>query len=186
MAKNKLTKFAEMETFDNVFQCAAREANADNPVVSMSGHWHENYFHNNHPIVLEFGGQQNSRWKREKVKQIIRQKVGTIIDSLPNAKIVVLGDMNASPAEDLLPLHNLMLQFPSTEGTHKYQSVWTCLDQFYISESLQNRSSVIIFSAPWLQEEDARYLDTRPKRTFIGFQYNRNGYSDHLPILLRL
>ena len=55
MAKNKLTKFAEMETFDNVFQCAAREANADNPVVSMSGHWHENYFHNNHPIVLELG-----------------------------------------------------------------------------------------------------------------------------------
>lgn len=55
MAKNKLTKFAEMETFDNVFQCAAREADSDNPVVCMSGHWHEQFFHNNNPIVLELG-----------------------------------------------------------------------------------------------------------------------------------
>ena len=55
MAKNKLAKFAEMETFDNVFQCAAREASADNPVVQMAGHWHERYFRNNNPIVLELG-----------------------------------------------------------------------------------------------------------------------------------
>lgn len=55
MAKNKLTKFAEMETFENVFQCAAREVNADNAVVQMAGHWHERYFHNDNPIVLELG-----------------------------------------------------------------------------------------------------------------------------------
>ena len=137
-------------------------------------------------LPSQLGGLQNSRWKREKVKLTIHQKTDSILTALPAAKIIVLGDMNASPAEDLLPLHNLMLQFLSTEGTHRYQGVWTCLDQFYISEALHNRSSVIIFSAPWLQEEDARYLDTRPKRTFIGFRYNRNGYSDHLPILLRL
>ncbi len=55
MAKNKLAKFAEMETFDNVFQCAARDTNGDNPVVQMKGHWHERYFHNSNPIVLELG-----------------------------------------------------------------------------------------------------------------------------------
>ena len=44
-----------METFSNVFQCAARDTNGDNPVVQMSGHWHERYFGNNNPIVLELG-----------------------------------------------------------------------------------------------------------------------------------
>ena len=35
-----------METFSNVFQP---------PYKPMSGQWRENYFHNNHPIVLELG-----------------------------------------------------------------------------------------------------------------------------------
>ena len=44
-----------METFHNVFQCAACELNENNPVVQMAGHWHERYFHNTNPIVLELG-----------------------------------------------------------------------------------------------------------------------------------
>ena len=55
MGKNKLKKFAEMETFHNVFQCGARECVEDSPVVTMRGKWCELYFHNNNPIVLELG-----------------------------------------------------------------------------------------------------------------------------------
>jgi tRNA (guanine-N7-)-methyltransferase len=55
MGKNKLKKFAEMETFHNVFQCGAREMVEDSPVVAMRGKWHTEYFHNNNPIVLELG-----------------------------------------------------------------------------------------------------------------------------------
>ena len=55
MGKNKLKKFAEMETFHNVFQCGAREMVGGNPVVAMRGKWHEEYFHNDNPIVLELG-----------------------------------------------------------------------------------------------------------------------------------
>lgn len=46
MGKNKLKKFAEMETFSNVFQP---------PYKPMAGHWREAYFHNDHPIVVELG-----------------------------------------------------------------------------------------------------------------------------------
>ena len=46
MGKNKLKKFAEMETFHNVFQP---------PYEPMAGHWRERYFQNDHPIVLELG-----------------------------------------------------------------------------------------------------------------------------------
>lgn len=55
MGKNKLKKFAEMETFHNVFQCGAPECVEDSPVVTMRGKWRELYFHNNNPIVLELG-----------------------------------------------------------------------------------------------------------------------------------
>ena len=55
MGKNKLKKFAEMETFHNVFQCGAREMVEDSPIVAMRGKWHEEYFHNENPIVLELG-----------------------------------------------------------------------------------------------------------------------------------
>jgi len=47
MGKNKLKKFAEMETFPNVFQPPYDP--------ELSGHWRERVFHNDHPIVLELG-----------------------------------------------------------------------------------------------------------------------------------
>lgn len=55
MGKNKLKKFAEMETFSNVFQCGARELLPANQVHPMAGHWRERFFHNDNPIVLELG-----------------------------------------------------------------------------------------------------------------------------------
>ena len=55
MGKNKLHKFAEMETLPNVFQCPMRDISDDNEVVRMAGHWRDSYFHNDRPIVLELG-----------------------------------------------------------------------------------------------------------------------------------
>ena len=55
MGKNKLKKFAEMETFHNVFQCGARELLPGNDVPKMAGRWREEYFRNTNPIVLELG-----------------------------------------------------------------------------------------------------------------------------------
>ena len=51
MGKNKLQKFAEMETLPNVFQCPAKELEND---FKLKGKWHE-YFGNSNPIVLELG-----------------------------------------------------------------------------------------------------------------------------------
>ncbi len=66
MGKNKLRKFAEMETFSNVFQCGARDfythdmsislpAYGASEVLAMKGNWRANFFHNDNPIVLELG-----------------------------------------------------------------------------------------------------------------------------------
>lgn len=53
MGKGKLAKFAEMETFENVFQYPYSVI--EQVPFEMKGHWREQYFKNNHPIVLELG-----------------------------------------------------------------------------------------------------------------------------------
>ena len=53
MSKGKLQKFAEMETFKNVFQYPYGVI-SEVP-FEMRGHWREQYFHNDNPIVLELG-----------------------------------------------------------------------------------------------------------------------------------
>ncbi len=53
MGKGKLQKFAEMETFSNVFQYPYSVI-GDAP-FEMKGCWRDRYFHNDNPIVLELG-----------------------------------------------------------------------------------------------------------------------------------
>lgn len=53
MGKNKLKKFREMETIDLVFQFPF--ARLKDEVFPLKGHWHEDFFENERPIVLELG-----------------------------------------------------------------------------------------------------------------------------------
>lgn len=52
-SKNKLKRFNENETFENVFQPTREEMIADS--LSLKGNWNKNVFKNNNPIVLELG-----------------------------------------------------------------------------------------------------------------------------------
>lgn len=52
MGKNKLKRFAENRTFDNVFQPKRDEMLAG---FELKGNWNKQVFNNNHPIVLELG-----------------------------------------------------------------------------------------------------------------------------------
>ncbi len=53
MSKGKLAKFADMERYENVFQYPYSVV-SDEP-FEMRGHWREQYFLNDHPVVLELG-----------------------------------------------------------------------------------------------------------------------------------
>ena len=53
MSKGKLAKFADMETYENVFQYPYSVV--EHVPFEMQGKWHEQYFHNQNPIVLELG-----------------------------------------------------------------------------------------------------------------------------------
>ena len=53
MGKGKLAKFADMETYENVFQYPYSVV--EHVPFDMRGHWREQYFHNDNPIILELG-----------------------------------------------------------------------------------------------------------------------------------
>ena len=53
MGKGKLAKFADMASYENVFQYPFSVV--EHVPFEMKGHWREQYFHNDHPIVLELG-----------------------------------------------------------------------------------------------------------------------------------
>ena len=48
-----MAKFADMETYENVFQYPYSVV--EHVPFDLQGHWHEQYFHNDNPIVLELG-----------------------------------------------------------------------------------------------------------------------------------
>lgn len=54
MGKNKLSKFADMETYPHVFQVSSHEIR-NGGSFHLKGQWNEAFFKNNNPIVLELG-----------------------------------------------------------------------------------------------------------------------------------
>ena len=51
--KKKLDHFVENETFDNLFQFSFEQIQAES--FSLKGNWHNGFFKNHNPIVLELG-----------------------------------------------------------------------------------------------------------------------------------
>lgn len=55
MSKNKLAKFAEMDTFANVVQHPIKGSELFTSDDELKGRWNRDFFHNDNPIVLELG-----------------------------------------------------------------------------------------------------------------------------------
>ena len=53
MGKNKLEKFADMASYPHVFEYPYSAV--DNVPFEMKGNWHQQFFKNDNPIVLELG-----------------------------------------------------------------------------------------------------------------------------------
>lgn len=140
------------------------------------------------------GGYGSAKKNRLVVKTTMQQIIDSLLQINNNRQIVVMGDMNDAPHNDLNGMHNQMCylqpktshRYPSILGTYKYHGVWSFLDQFYLSKGfIQRKTEIRVYAPNYLLEDDERYLGVRPKRTYFGIRYH-NGYSDHLPIVLRV
>jgi len=157
-----------------------------------------------------YGGVLETRAIRNSAAKLLRQKVDALFEMYSSPKIIILGDFNDQPTDESLRdylkakpvsqenagsgLFNLSYNWGlQSTGTLKYQSQWDVFDQIIVSGTLLNSSSgfiakpenASILNYPFLFERDERYGGLKPRRTYYGYSY-LGGFSDHLPILLKL
>ncbi len=146
-----------------------------------------------------------SRRKGEKASEPYRLEVASrlcsSIDSIraisPDANIFITGDFNDySDNRFLLMLaeHSMVEVSKDAKGTngalgtYRYKGEWGSLDHIFFSQSFLNNSKIDycrIHDLPFLTEEEPKFGGVRPARTYRGYKYNYNGFSDHLPLVLR-
>lgn len=135
-------------------------------------------------LPSRLGGAASTALRR-RAKQVLATHVDSLLHADNRARIIVMGDMNSAPEDDLSPLTNLMLAHDRAgRGTYKYQGEWSCIDQFYVSPALAESVQTRIYDAPWLLTTDEPHTGYKPLRTYNGYIYQSDGCSDHLPIIL--
>jgi hypothetical protein len=150
------------------------------------------------------GGVLAGEEERIRVAEMVRALADSISTAQADAKIIIMGDLNATP-DDLTTLIltemregnsgfvNLSAGLPESAGTYRYRGIWEIIDQVIVSETLVNGSSGLctgpenfrVFSPDFLLKKDPQYPGYAPFATYSGYRY-QGGYSDHLPVLLDL
>ena len=141
------------------------------------------------------GGERQSRPHRMVMAATLCTAIDSLRDISPEANIIVAGDFNDYATDSAVVkicrdarLMNISAHACGHNGakaTYRYKGEWGSLDQILLSSNLTALvESCRINDVPFLLEEDKKYGGVLPRRTFIGYRFN-NGYSDHLPLVLR-
>jgi len=156
----------------------------------------------------KWGGHLETDKSRFFVGSVLKQKIQEVQSAEPNAKILVMGDMNDTPFDESVKeglgaktdsancssndLINLSARFVAEKtGTHKYQSDWSVIDHVIVSCNLLNETEQLaiknnnayVFKPDYLIEKDLKHNGEKPFRSYNGMRYNA-GYSDHLPVFI--
>ena len=151
-------------------------------------------------------GTERSERRRYFVASELRHEVYKILSENPSQNIVIMGDFNDTPDDNSideilgakkkfnkiepLKLYNLLYpRYQKGIGT-TYHEGWLLFDQFIVSgHMLQSKSLdclpeyADVFNPKYLLHYDSNNRP-KPNRTYSG-KYT-GGYSDHLPIYLRI
>lgn len=156
------------------------------------------------------GGEEKSSHKREKAAYLNTQIIAKVRENDPNAKIIIMGDLNDDPTNASLkkvlktkskkaevqkddiynPTEDM---FRRGQNTLVYRDNINLFDQLLFTSPLlapKNDYStyrmykVIIFNPQYLTTQTGKYKGY-PHRSFAGSNFI-NGYSDHYPIYMYL
>ncbi len=143
-----------------------------------------------------YGGKRSTNHRRMAVAKALSATTDSIKRVSQNAKIIISGDFNdeaEDPALQYLYANDFINTTHHTKGengalgTYKYQGLWQSIDHILVSQALEEFvTSTSIHDASFLLTEDDVYGGVKPRRTYLGYKYNRDGYSDHLPLVMRL
>ena len=152
------------------------------------------------------GGYVETKKKRDITAKILRRRIDSLQILDPEARILIMGDFNATPTEqcfedilkdfpypgskDINSLVNLSAKWlKNNEGTICRNGQWEIFDQIICSENLLKTDLIrlipektAIGRQQFLLEPDHKYLGKKPFRTYLGPVYH-GGISDHLPVV---
>ncbi len=137
------------------------------------------------------GGYLESEPYRQVAAQVLLRAIDSVKDVEPDRKILVMGDFNDEPSDASVAmtcgrgnLTNMMKPANrKKEGTLYYDRRWWLFDQFLVSkEAVRLVREVRIFRPAFLLDQERGGI---PFRTYAGMRYT-GGFSDHLPVLLKL
>ncbi|MGQ7869401.1 endonuclease/exonuclease/phosphatase family protein [Sunxiuqinia sp. sy24] len=152
-----------------------------------------------------WGGTEQSEPNRLVAAQTLKNKVDELLAENPDAKIIILGDMNDEPdnkslAETLTAaapnttseLYNLMIPLDEQhQGSYNYRGNWNMIDNLIVSGALLSGSGFVVtdqlgavFHRPWMEYRN-KSGEMSPKRTYGGPNYY-GGISDHFPVYFQL
>lgn len=152
-----------------------------------------------------WGGQEQSEPNRIVAAKTLKKKVDEILSANPNAKIIIMGDMNDEPDNKSLSevlaakspaskaeLYNLMIPLDEqNKGTYNYRGNWNMIDNLVVSQSVLHGKGFIvsdklgeIFHAKWMEYTN-KNGEMSPSRTYGGPNYY-GGISDHFPVYMEL
>jgi hypothetical protein len=151
------------------------------------------------------GGVLAGEDQRYMIAEMIKNMADSIASlSAGKAKIIMMGDFNSTPDDNViillsgrylsgLSMVNLAADIPPGIGSYRYKGTWELIDQVIVSDALLKCTKGLytdngmfkIFRPDFLLIKDPVYPGSSPFSTYNGYRY-REGYSDHLPILLDL
>ena len=163
----------------------------------MVGHW-----------PSRRGGEEVSAPNRAIAAGVCRHKADSITKINPDAKIVIMGDLNDDPISPSVAkvigskgekdkverggIYNPWVgMYKQGIGTLAYNDSWNLFDQIMVSSGFLSNNQTgyffkdaHIFSKPWMIQTTGRYKGY-PKRTY-DFDNYLAGYSDHFPTYIVL
>lgn len=158
------------------------------------------------------GGRMETEPQRVADARGLRERVNSILQENPAAEIVLLGDFNDEPTNrsirdelraiddrravrnavalnhiDVLPLYNCLAATEPGRGTYRYQNQWQLLDQIILAPGVLDERGLSLRDCAIYTYDGRliRYGEPWNYGSRDRLEKNR-GYSDHLPIRLRL
>ena len=154
------------------------------------------------------GGEEISAPGRATAAALCKHKVDSITAINPDAKIVIMGDLNDDPVSPSVAVtlgakgqkeqvsrggifNPWVDPFQKGIGTLAYADSWNLFDQIMLTSGFLNKDQsgfffrdAHIFSKPWMIQTTGKYKGY-PKRTY-DFDNYMSGYSDHFPTYIVL
>lgn len=144
----------------------------------------------------KFGSKKASEARRMVVMRKIVETADSIRRSNANARIIVSGDINdgaGSTSLSFLESHALINSTRGAtgrygaKGSYKYQGKWESIDHILVSPNIHSHIiNSYIGDAPYLMQKDTKFGGMKPRRSSIGYRFDPGGYSDHLPVVIKI